>query len=319
MTNLAIIGNGDRARRHLAAYKQIHDINVVAGAAPGATNNGIPWSTDYRDLLSRDDIDTVDIVAPPAQAAEIAVAAAKAGKNILVDYLPGSTTAEAEGVLAAVREAGVSLTQLRPERNAPLPRQYKATLDDGKLGSIRYAHSASIWSWPEADQTALRAWGSPSPTDDPGQFLLEYATGTLDLMTWFFGDNPVAKVFARDCSLGEAGSPSWFVSIVLFFADTSQAICEVGLTDGFADGTGIQRLTLTGMRGSVYFNDRHHDIIVGAKGTRPLIDDPVEGIARSLASWQASDSSGTDGDLGSSRIALAAAASLRTGQPVEVG
>lgn len=319
MVQLAIIGNGDRAARHLAAYQQIDSISVVAGAAPGATCNGTPWSDDYRAVLRRSDIDTVDIVAPPAQAAQIAVAAAHAGKNIVVDYLPGSTLAEAETVLTACHKTGVTLTQLRPERRAPLPRQYKITLDNGKLGSLRYAHSASIWSWAESDQTANRSWGSPSPVDDPRHFLLEYAVGPLDILTWFFSDNPVAKVFARDCSLADAASPSRFVSIVLFFADTSQAICEVGLTDNFAADTGIQRLTLTGMRGSVYFNDRHHDIVLGPKGTRPLTDDPVEGIARSLAEWQAGTLSGDATDLGSARVAFAAAESLMTGQPVEVG
>jgi hypothetical protein len=111
------------------------------------------------------------------------------------------------------------------------------------------------------------------------------------------------------------------VSVVLFFADASQAVAEIGRTDSFAAGSGLQRLALTGMRGSAYFHDRDHEIKVDASGVRALIDDPVEGLTAAFADLASGAPAGavTDDDRRSLALTLAATESLRTGQPVEVG
>jgi predicted dehydrogenase len=130
-------------------------------------------------------------------------------------------------------------------------------------------------------------------------------------------------VFARDCPLEGADAASWYVSVVLFFADASQAVCEVGLTSSFAANTGLRRFALTGMRGSAYFNERDADVVIGAGGVRPLVEDPVEGLTAAFADWVATRGTGGDGGVEDGketlRLALAAAESVRTGQPVEVG
>jgi predicted dehydrogenase len=202
---------------------------------------------------------------------------------------------------------------LRPERWQPLAKEMKATVGAGKLGALRYAHVASIWHW---------APGERGASGDPGSFLIEQATGTIDLVRSLF-DVPVARVFARDCPLEEADAASWYVSVVLFFADASQAICEVGLTSSFAANTGLQRFALTGMRGSAYFNERDADVVIGAGGVRPLVEEPVKGVMAALADWVATRGAGSDAvvDDGKEtlRVVNAAAESVRTGQPVDVG
>jgi predicted dehydrogenase len=311
MVRLAIVGSGERAERHLAACRRVEGIEIVAMTG-----------REYDEVLGRDDVDVVDVVAPPGPAVEIAVAAARAGKQVIAEYLPGTAAEDADRLTTACRDSGVPLRLLRPERWQLLAKELKATVEAGKLGSVRYAHAASIWHWPPAEAEVRREWSVPPPGDDPGQFLLEQATGTLDLVRWFF-DVPVASVFARDCPLEGPEAPSWYVSVVLYFADASQAICEVGLTTGFAANTGLRRLALTGLRGSAYYNERDADLVIGAGGARPLVDDPVEGLTAAFADWAAAF--GTETDDGSKdgretlRLALAAAASLRTGEPVEVG
>ena len=215
--------------------------------------------------------------------------------------------AEADGLVADCRAAGVTPSLLRPGRWQPLARELKATVDAGKLGPVRYAHAASVWH------------GS---VQDAGQFLVEQATGTLDLVRSYF-DVPVRTVLARECALDGPEADSRYVSVVLFFADASQAICEVGVTSGFAANTGLQRLALTGLRGSAYFNERDADVIVGATGVRPLIDDPVEGLAAAFAAWVAGSEAEKDAAIEDGRrtlrLTLAAAESVLTGRPVEVG
>jgi UDP-N-acetyl-2-amino-2-deoxyglucuronate dehydrogenase len=314
VVRLAIVGSGERVARHLTACRQTDGIEVVAVAGPESRS-------DLEDLLRRSDVEAIDVCVPHRRAGEFARAAARAGKQVVVEYLPGDSAAEADRVIAECREAGVTLSLLRPGRRQPLAKELKGTLDAGKLGPLRYAHAASVWHWPAAEQEARRAWGVPAPAEDTGHFLVEQATGTLDLLRWFF-EAPVARVFARDCPLEGPDADSWFVSVVLFFADASQAICEVGLTSTFAANTGLQRLALTGLRGSAYSNERDADVMVGAGGVRPLVDDPVEGLAAAFADWvvgsEAEKAEAIDDGRRTLRLALAAAESVRTGQPVEV-
>ena len=195
-------------------------------------------------------------------------------------------------------------------------------MDAGKLGPLRFAHAASIWSLSPAEQDAQNAWRAPS-APGPEAFLAAQTVAALDLIGWFFDHRPVARVFARDCSLGEAVDGSHFVSVVLTFADASQAICEIGRNTSFAAGSGLTRLALTGLRGSAYHESRDGDLLVGPAGTRPLIDDGVDGVISALTEWtnafMAGRGLGVEEGRASFRLALAAAETARSGQPVEVG
>jgi predicted dehydrogenase len=309
MVRLAIIGNGDRTKRHLDVLATLDGVDVVAVAGPET-------DASYQELFARSDVDVVDLCAPPGPAATIAIAAGKAGKRVIAEYPPGTSAVEFERVMAACDDHGGMLNLLLPERHQPLPKELKATLEAGKLGPLRYVHAASIWQWSAADQAARGAWGIASPADDGGPFLVEYAAGALNLAAWLFGDVPIATVFARSCALGEAESHSRYVSTVLSFADGSQAVVEVGLAEGFPANSGLKRLALTGMAGSAYFNERDQDFVIGTGGTRALNDDVTDGLTAAFSSWLAGGTTAAGANAG--ELAFAAVESLRTGQPVEV-
>jgi predicted dehydrogenase len=306
MVRLAIIGNGERAAQHQAALAALSDIEVVAVVGPGQ---------EYRDLFSRSELDAIDICTPAGSAVDIAIAAAQAGKRVITEYAPGTSATDVARVEEACREAGVALELLAPERHQPLPRQLKATLEAGQLGAPRYVHSAWIWHWPATEWAASAEWDRAATREDASAFVLDHAAGALDVVGWLFGDVPVYTVFARTCSLPEDGN-SRYVSTVLSFADGSQAIVEVGLTSAFPPRTGLQRLALTGMRGSAYFQERDHDILIDGSGARPLADDHTTGLATAFSALFTRESADSVIDAG---LAIAAATSLRTGQPVEVG
>ena len=70
----------------------------------GATNR---LRSDWRALLSANDIDLIDIASPNDTHAEIAIAAAKAGKMVLCEKPLGRTAAEAKAMVDAVESAKV--------------------------------------------------------------------------------------------------------------------------------------------------------------------------------------------------------------------
>ena len=70
--------------------------------------------TDWRTLVERKDIDLIDIASPNDTHAEIAIAAAKAGKMVLCEKPLGRTAAEAKGMVDAVKSANVPNMVLLP-------------------------------------------------------------------------------------------------------------------------------------------------------------------------------------------------------------
>ena len=64
--------------------------------------------TDWRSLVERKDIDLIDIASPNDTHAEIAIAAAKAGKMVLCEKPLGRNTAEAQAMVEAVESARVA-------------------------------------------------------------------------------------------------------------------------------------------------------------------------------------------------------------------
>src|SRR5262245_35911119 len=109
MVRVAILGSGAKAALHREAWGRVPGVELVAEA----------------------EAEVIDVWLPGGQAAEGVASAAKAGKEVLVEYLPGDLP------------DGARVSLLRPERWQPLARDMKATLDAGKLGALRYAHAAS--------------------------------------------------------------------------------------------------------------------------------------------------------------------------------
>jgi myo-inositol 2-dehydrogenase/D-chiro-inositol 1-dehydrogenase len=317
MIGVGIVGDGELNARRLAAYRRVErvDVRATAGPRPPTGEGESIWTGDYRDLLARADVEVVDLSAPAGDQVEIGVEAARAGKQVLVDYLPGASVEEADRLIAACREADVGLTVLLPARQHPLARELKRTLVQGKLGPLKFVHTASISGQQSASPREITSF-------DPSDFLVERGTPRLDLVAWFF-ETPIARVFARGCPLDGADGSSGYVSVVLFFADASQAICEIGLNDELALGSEVRRLALTGLRGSAYHESRDGDLLLGTEGTRLLTDEEDEGLVSALTEWAATSAAGHDAGVEDARatlrLALAAAESLRTGRPVEVG
>ena len=92
--------------------------------------------TGWRALIARDDIDAVDICTPNDTHAEIAIAAAAAGKMILCEKPLSRTLAEGQLMVDAIEKAGVKNTVWYNYRRVPAVTLAKQLIDPGKLGRI---------------------------------------------------------------------------------------------------------------------------------------------------------------------------------------
>ena len=90
--------------------------------------------TDWRALVERKDIDLIDIASPNDTHAEIAIAAARAGKMVMCEKPLGRTAAEAQTMVEAVEAAGVPNMVWYNYRRVPAVTLLKKLIDEGKLG-----------------------------------------------------------------------------------------------------------------------------------------------------------------------------------------
>jgi predicted dehydrogenase len=101
----------------------------LAGGHPGCR-----VTTDYHEALTDAAVVAVDLCLPHDLHAEVAVAAARAGKHVLVEKPLAATLDEADAMIEAAGRAGVVLMVAETVRFEAVYRRAKALLDDGAIG-----------------------------------------------------------------------------------------------------------------------------------------------------------------------------------------
>jgi predicted dehydrogenase len=108
------------------------------------------YTTDWRDLVARDDIDVVDVCTPGDSHAEIALAALAAGKHVLCEKPLANTVAEARAMTAAAataQAAGVRSMCGFNYRRVPAVTMMRQLVADGRLGVIRHVRATYLQDW----------------------------------------------------------------------------------------------------------------------------------------------------------------------------
>ena len=165
--NIGLIGYGFMGRTHSNGYKRVNDffpelgyrpaLKAVCGrSAEKVQDFANQWQyesieTDWRALIARDDIDAVDICTPNNSHAEIAIAAAEAGKMILCEKPLALNPEEGEKMIAAVEKAGVKNTVWYNYRRAPAVTMAKQLIDEGRLGRIFHYRANFLQDWTISD------------------------------------------------------------------------------------------------------------------------------------------------------------------------
>ncbi|MEV1332681.1 Gfo/Idh/MocA family oxidoreductase [Micromonospora costi] len=108
------------------------------------------YTTDWRDLVNRDDIDVVDVCTPGDSHAEIALAALAAGKHVLCEKPLANTVEEARAMAAAAataQAAGVRSMCGFNYRRVPAVTMMRQLVADGRLGVIRHVRATYLQDW----------------------------------------------------------------------------------------------------------------------------------------------------------------------------
>ncbi len=155
---IGMIGAGFIAGYHLDGLRAAGgtEVRVIAGRSPAkvaalASRHGIADSvTDWRMVLARDDIDAVVITTPDDTHPQIAIAAAAAGKHILLQKPMARTSGECRRIIAAVEAADVHLQVSFMHRYFEEVVLARQLLADGAIGrpySMRLRNATPGADW----------------------------------------------------------------------------------------------------------------------------------------------------------------------------
>jgi len=160
--NIGMVGYGFMGRTHSNAFLQAgryFDLPyqpvlkaICARNAGRAEAFAANWGyesieSDWRKLVERKDIDLIDIASPNDTHAEIAIAAAKAGKMVMCEKPLGRTAAEAAAMVHAVESANVPNMVWYNYRRVPAVMLLKQLLDEGRLGRIFHYRAKFLQDW----------------------------------------------------------------------------------------------------------------------------------------------------------------------------
>jgi UDP-N-acetyl-2-amino-2-deoxyglucuronate dehydrogenase len=199
--NFALVGCGRISKRHsdLLGSGAIAGARLAAVCDPDraradaiAGKYGVPAFYDLDALLASDAIDVVSILTPSGMHADHAIAAANAGKHVVVEKPMALRLDDADRMIAACDRARVKLFVVKQNRlNVPVVKAREA-FDAGRLGKMVLGTVRVRWRRDQSyyDQDSWRGtWAQD------GGVLANQASHHVDLLEYFMGD--VVSVHAR--------------------------------------------------------------------------------------------------------------------------
>lgn len=173
---IGLIGYGFMGRAHSNAYKRVNDFfrldfRPVLKAVCGRNREKVEefaaqWQyesteTDWRILVQRPDIDVIDIAGPNNTHAEIAIAAAAAGRTVFCEKPLARSFPEAERMVEAVERARVPNMVWYNYRRVPAVTLAKQLIEEGRLGRVFHYRAKFLQDWtmsPELPQGGAALW-----------------------------------------------------------------------------------------------------------------------------------------------------------------
>ena len=291
--NVGLIGAGFMGKAHSLGYaampmffwpapaipyrKTIADVTEEL-AAEAALRFGFESSTgDWRRIIDDPAIDVVDIATPNDQHAEMAVAAAEAGKHVLCEKPLARTAEEAQPMFEAVRKAGVVNMVAFNYRRTPAVVLAKQYIEENAIGRILSFRGTYLQDW-SADPSSPLSWRFQKSVAGSGA-LGDIATHVIDLARYLVGEvssvNAVLQTHIAErplqsggldmlgTALGPSDAPRGPVDVddevhtLLRFANG--AVGSIEATRNAYGRNNFITLELHGETGSIFFNYERRD------------------------------------------------------------
>lgn len=197
---IGIIGTGSIAGVHAKSVRELENCQLLGLASSSrerakaaAEKFGLRVYEDYRNLLKDNDIKVVIICTHSGNHLEPTLAAAEAGKHVLVEKPLEVTLKRADQMIEACKKAGVKLGCIFQNRFSPDYQRLKAAVTSGALGKLNLGNAYIKW-YRDPDYYQSSAWKG-TIQGDGGAALINQGIHTIDLLLDIMGE--VESVFGK--------------------------------------------------------------------------------------------------------------------------
>ena len=194
-----IIGCGMISDFHSAAIADIKNGKLVAVSSRKAENSqrlvdrySIQAYSDYNEMLNRDDIDIVCVCTPSGAHMEPAVAAAEAGKHVIIEKPLEITLERCDAIIESCKKANVRLCAIFNSRFSDASQLVKDTVSSGRLGQLTLGDAYVKW-YRSQDYYDSGAWRGTMELDGGGA-LMNQSIHAIDFLQYVMG--PVESIQA---------------------------------------------------------------------------------------------------------------------------
>jgi UDP-N-acetyl-2-amino-2-deoxyglucuronate dehydrogenase len=199
MLKFALIGCGRISRKHVSALSEIKKsrLGAVCDIIPERARKtaeplGIPYYTDYHEMLEREDVDVVNILTPSGLHCQHSLDIVRYGRHIVVEKPMALTLEQADSMIEACDRANVKLFVVKQNRyNLPV-QQLKKAIDSGRFGKMVLGTVRVRWCRNQAYYDS-DSWRGTWAMD--GGVFTNQASHHIDLLEWCMGS--VESVFAQ--------------------------------------------------------------------------------------------------------------------------
>ena len=333
-----VIGTGLFGENHARVYSRYPGAELIAvcdqneeRAREVATRYGARTSyTDYQELLADPAIQAVSIATPDFAHAEIARAAAQAGKHILCEKPLATTVEEAEAIVAAADAAGVKLMVDFHNRTNPPFVAARDSVRDGTIGTPSYGYiRLSNTTFVPLE---MLSWANRSSS------LWFLGSHAVDIMRFILDDTVVrVQAVSRSGILQKLGVdvPDFHVAIAEFSRGTVVTFEHAWILPRSQPMVYDFKLELLGSEGAVYVDSSHHgafelhagdrlsygDVLgmtpTSEQRTGGFVAEAISRFADAVIHEQPVLATGADG-VEATRIVDAIRRSAEIGQPIDV-
>jgi len=272
--NIAMIGYGFMGRAHSNAWRQVQSffdtpyepvLKVICGRNETEVERVAghfhwqEYATEWEEVVTRNDIDVVDICSPGYTHAPIALAAAQAGKILFCEKPLANSLSEAEEMLKAANDHGCVHMICHNYRRAPAVSLARQLIDSGEIGTIYHYRATYLQDWLRNPEFPTR-WrlnkseaGSGALGDlfshsvDLARYLVGEISELSAMLKTFVSKRPVAN--SEDMAHVDVDDAA--LALVKF---QNGAIGSIEATRYASGRKNFNRFEINGSKGSVAFN-----------------------------------------------------------------
>ena len=256
----SVVGVNGLGREHIEGIKKNSDIaelvcicdNVPDIAKACAERNGVPYYTDFYEMLKVGGFDCVILATPDYVHREHAVAACEAGYNVICEKPIAQTIDDCAAMVDAAKRTGVKFMTGQVCRKAPGFVKAKELVDSGEIGELffvesEYAHDYSVttkpWRW---DPVNLR------------YSIIGGGCHAIDLLRWIAGDPEKVMALANRKVLSDWPVDDCTIAIMQFPNNVvGKIFCGIGVKREYT-----MRTCLYGTKGTIICDNSSSDITV---------------------------------------------------------